>query len=205
MFEGYNMSDQPILRGGLTAYDGEATGLRVLLKFDDEWPSDAQMSTLAASGVVGFLVIGQMDIGVAPAAQAVRFIRFLRDARSRRLSVRWRGRVPLALCRSLSHLPAPTSIALSAAGDRKVEFSWRLGPDFLAIRDTRSVDDMARYIVEGEQMIAAFEWAHMSRRADLAPTNLHESLVALEEAGLILRLGDWLTVLPCRWRGPSVD
>ena len=166
------------------------------------WPSDAQLRRLAEARLPLIVVDGAPDLD--DAATTVGFARFLRDCGSRLIEVRWEASVASDLASALAHLAPPAGsdpVALAwRTGWHYGQFYWRAGPGFVVVKDARAGDDQARYVIEGEEMLAAFALLARVRHFEAIPAGLRASCEALTEAGLALRRGDWLTALPMALR-----
>lgn len=174
----------------------------------DEWPPDSQIEQLVEAGVRVIEVEGAVILGGETPGRTVRFIRFLRDATSRLVVVRWAGGVELAPDDlKLSHLGPPENLPAQPhlldqwrSGHRYAAFYWRQGPGFVLVKDTRPGRPVARYLIEGQLDMQAFHALHGARRRSTVPSELRDSVDALVAAGLAVQAGDWITLLPTRIR-----
>ena len=132
------------------------------------------------------------------------FIRFLREALSCLLTVDWSlaaaGPIDVA---AVCHLPPPT--AGPQAGQWRGEYGfghcfYRVGPGFIHVVDVRDADDAARFLLDDPATVEAFgQLAGAVMLSDLPPLAA-ELADQLDQARLLLRLGDWATLLPYRLR-----
>jgi len=141
----------------------------------------------------------------------VRFIRFLREALSSALTVDWSLATPgPADVGAVCHLPPPAR-ADTAACDATSRYAdlwrdeygfghcyYRLGPGFIHVVDVRDEADAARFLLDEPAIVEAFALlAGAVKLTDLTPLAA-ELAGQLAEAGLLLRVGDWATLLPSR-------
>jgi hypothetical protein len=153
---------------------------------------------------------GSVSFG-ADAEFDVRFIRFLREALSSAIAVDWSLATPgPADVGAVCHLPPPAR-ADTAAGAATSRYAdqwrdeygfghcyYRLGPGFIHIIDVRDEADAARFLLDEPAIVEAFALlAGAVKLTDLSPLAA-ELAGQLAEAGLLLQLGDWATLLPSR-------
>lgn len=145
----------------------------------------------------------------------VRFFRFLREALSSLLGVEWSLATPGPVdVGGICHLPPPGSgvagPAIMYADQWRQGYGfghccYRLGPGFVSIVDVREEDNAARFMLDDPAVVEAFLiLADAVRLPDLPPLAA-ELAGQLAEAGLLLQLGDWATLLPhrlARWPVP---
>jgi hypothetical protein len=75
---------------------------------------------------------------------------------------------------------------------------YRVGPGFIHLVDVRDADDAARLLLDDPATVEAFsQLAGVVRLSELPPLAA-ELADQLDRARLLLRLGDWATILP--WR-----
>ncbi|HEY1919388.1 MAG TPA: DUF5825 family protein [Streptosporangiaceae bacterium] len=143
----------------------------------------------------------------------IRLVRFLRESASDLLRPRWRLAEPPAVDVSfLVHLPPPLAPPAQASGPAAdYARAWRagygfghcyyrLGPDFVSIVDVRDPDRAARFVLDGPAPAEAFSQLACAAFLPAAPALTVELAGQLEEAGLLVRRGDWATLLPFRLR-----
>ena len=133
----------------------------------------------------------------------IRFAWLLREAISVGLQVDWTatGRLSWATP-SIRHLPPPRS----GEDEWALAFAfgycyYRLGPDFVIIRDTRmGAGRGARYLLDDQESVAA--WPELEGVLHLPDSSDggRRLLDVLTSENLALVAGDWATVLPFRMR-----
>jgi hypothetical protein len=144
----------------------------------------------------------------------VRFFRFLREALSSLLGVEWSLATPGPVdVGGICHLPPPSpspSPGAGVAGAATVyadqwrqgygfgHCCYRLGPGFVSIVDVREEDNAARFLLDDPAVVEAFLILADAVRLPGLPPLATELAGQLAEAGLLLRLGDWATLLPHR-------
>jgi hypothetical protein len=140
----------------------------------------------------------------------VRFVRLLRESLSATVRVEWTaesiGSFPAAL---VSHLPPP-SAGVALRGENGIQWRdgyrfgrcyYRIGPEFVLIKDMRQGDDRgARYRLDGAEVMGAFPGLEQALYLPAAPAPVRELFELLTGEELVLRRGDWGTVLPFRMR-----
>lgn len=179
-----------------------ADGVEIRLHLDGglsaRWPAEADVAVLLARGVTGVRVGWEVDLG-RDAERTVRFVAFLRDAFAQGLPVEWSGSAPDELADALVHLPAPAgdSDALERWRERHRFglFYWRLGPDFVTVKDVRPSVESARFTIDDAPMLAAFAAAAEPGRGPRS-----QPLADLVAEGIVLELDGWRTLLPYRMR-----
>jgi uncharacterized protein DUF5825 len=152
-------------------------------------------------------VAGTCSLSVAAPRTALALVRLLREASSLGVPVTWRGRIVDGIdARLLVHLPPPEAVPGEPVDPAMVEWReryrpglcyYRLGPGFVFIKDVRTTSASARYKIETVDELRTLE--AVAEVASLAPPT-QALLRDLEEEGLVLRLGDWATLLPHRMR-----
>jgi Family of unknown function (DUF5825) len=140
---------------------------------------------------VSFGADAEFDVG---------FIRFLREALSCLLTVEWTmaaaGSLDLG---ALYHLPPP-----AAGADRwRREYGfghcfYRVGPGFIHVVDVREADDAARFLLDDQATVEAFGLLTGAVQLSGLPPLAAELADQLDQARLLLRIGDWATLLPYR-------
>jgi hypothetical protein len=143
-------------------------------------------------------------------------IRLIREAAADGVAVIWNGSVGDGISpRLLVHLPPPHGEGSESDAPDTAEWRrryrpglcyYRLGPDFVFIKDVRTPSDSGRFRLEG--VVDAFR----SLEAVVDVTNLDSStrrlVVDLEAEHLVLRIGDLATLLPNRmrrWPVPALE
>ena len=143
-------------------------------------------------------------------------LRVLREAEALGVPVRWRGTIGAGIdAASLVHLPPPecsNDEATDAIADewrrqhRPGLCYYRIGPDFVFIKDIRVPSTGARFRLDG--VVARFR--ALESVVDVADLDADTAglLVDLEAEQLVLRLGPYATLLPNRmrrWPVPALD
>jgi uncharacterized protein DUF5825 len=132
----------------------------------------------------------------------VSFIRFLREALSCLLTVEWSiaeaGPLDVA---AVCHLPPPAAGPLADQWRGEYGFGhcfYRVGPGFIHVVDVRDADEAARFLLDDPATVEAFgQLAGVVRPSELPPLAA-ELADQLDQARLLMRLGDWATILPYR-------
>lgn len=168
---------------------------------------DALSADLAAFALRTVTVTEPVDLSVSM-DECLRLLRVLRDATSHAVRVSWTLSGPPNLPpRTHTHLIPPRS-GTGEAAHRYAEswasayrygaFYYRLGPDFVAIKDVRDDADAARMVIdEGSETFLAL--AEAATRAEVEHVDA-EVLETAAEAGLLLYTDDRMLVLPYRMR-----
>jgi len=169
------------------------------------WPAERQIARLAARGIVEVQVPWEVEISAEQPEQSIQFLRFLRDCTAHRVNVKWRGKVSdPARSQSFHHLLPPSvegtpPEAVQAWGKNHAygQLYWRLGPNFLTIKDMRAGRE-ARFTLDDGPLRDVFTklqvpqpWAAL--KDDPVSQEVVESLM---EEDLVVRLGDWVVALP---------
>lgn len=175
---------------------------------DHQWPPDRQIADLVHAGIRVIELEGAVTFAGTPEGAIVRFVRFLRDATSRLVVVRWSPEglfLPDEF--GISHLCPPNQSAREPQAltqwrrnHRYGAFFWRQGPGFVLVKDTRPGRPVASYLIEGELDMQAFHALQTARRRSSLPMPLREPVDALIEMGLAVHHADWVTLLPTRIR-----
>jgi hypothetical protein len=143
-------------------------------------------------------------------------VRLLREAASDGVPVVWQGGIDHGIdARLLVHLPPPEPAAREESDAALAEWRqryrpglcyYRLGPDFVFIKDVRRPGAAARFRLDG--VVDAFRSLEaLVDVATLDPVTLGV-LEDLENEGLVLRLGGVATLLPNRmrrWPVPALE
>ena len=159
------------------------------------WPSDADLAQMKSTGIFDLVANGEIRIESAAAEASLSFLRFLRDASSRLLHVRWQGSFD-AWSETFTYLAAPGVDAWD--GRHYGTYYWRQGPDFVLVTDRR-YGQYHQFELDGEQRRLFLRLMEVTRLLDLTPA---DRVIAanLTELGLVLRLSDYLLTLPTRMR-----
>jgi len=154
-------------------------------------------------------IAGIQLIGALEARASVNLIRFLRDAASWDLRVRWVAQFDAAVDPlALAHLEPPTRVAGRPTeavsrwrnAHRYGLFYWRRGPDFVLIKDVRDAEKPVYLVIDDPPVLEAFTTLVDPCRLSMMPKVLQEAAEELLAERLILRLEDWAVVLPMRVR-----
>lgn len=146
-------------------------------------------------------------LGPSTSEQTVEFVAWLRDEQSDSVPVKWRAEIRGGLDTTLlHHLTPPEDAGADDAvrrwreAHRPAMCYYRLGPGFIQVKDTRRTEDAARFLLDDPVTVAAFLGCLRPKR--LIELALSERAVAesLAAERLLLRLGEWVTVLPSRMR-----
>ncbi|SCL23849.1 hypothetical protein GA0074692_1659 [Micromonospora pallida] len=148
-----------------------------------------------------------LHFGRSP-AEDLELLRYLRDVTSHAVRLRWRlAGLPCFPLHTHVHLVAPSGgvdadsaahATAWTAGYRYGSFFYRRGPGFVSIKDVRPESEDARLTIdEGADHFLAM--AEARTLAELAP-DAQDLVDTVAEAGLLLRAGQRLLVLPYRLR-----
>ena len=146
-------------------------------------------------------------LGPSTSERTVEFIAWLRDEQSETVQVAWHATIEAGLDTTLLHhltppadLGADDAVRRWRAAYRPALCYYRLGPGFVQVKDTRRSDDAARFVLDDTVTVTVFNrclrptrWVDLSREECAA-------VEALEAERLLLRVGEWVTVLPSRMR-----
>ena len=152
--------------------------------------------------------------GTANAEFEVRFIRFLREALSCLLTVKWSLRLAGSIdVGAVCHLPPPTAGGVAGVAGRpadqppadqwRAEYGfghcfYRVGPGFIHVVDVRDADDAARFLLDDPATVEAFSLLADAVQLSALPPLAKELADQLDDARLLFRIGDWATLLPYR-------
>jgi hypothetical protein len=179
-----------------------------ILEFDDPEASlDADVGAALGSEVRRVRVAGVSPLSPASPRASLALLRLLREAASVGVPVNWRGPIVGGIEVSLLvHLSPPDAPDGDGVDPMQVEWQqrhrpglcyYRLGPNFVFVKDVRRTGASARYTIETVEEFRALE--AVVEVASLEPRT-REVLSDLEGEGLVLRLGGWATLLPHRMR-----
>lgn len=161
-------------------------------------------AALVAGGVE--TVVVAEPVSLADDEFCVRFVRLLRESISVLLRIQWSldGPVPVDPV-TLYHLQPP----VTQAGDGEKAWQhgygfglcfYRIGPGFLLLKDTRDLSAGARYRLDDERAVTSFPALEDAVFLPDAPPDVRELSALLEAERLVVRRGDWATLLPFRMR-----
>ncbi|WP_224367102.1 RiPP maturation radical SAM C-methyltransferase [Hyalangium versicolor] len=191
-------------RGGNSAVAVQLTG-----ELSAQWPSSQQLGQFAAQGLVEIRVPWEMEIGAQHPEESIHFVRFLRDCTSHRVRVQWKGQTANTLKpRTLLHLEPPVlpenapeeALRTWDAEHSYGRFFWRLGQNFLTIKDMRQPRDASRFTLERGPVYELFTQLQAPHRLQDLSGHDREALDALLEEDLVLQLDDWFVALPYQIR-----
>jgi hypothetical protein len=135
----------------------------------------------------------------------LRFLHLLREAMSVILRVDWSTEAPAPFELSMvAHLQPPRSGApFSREWSLQHRFGlcyYRLGPGFVLLRDTRDAEDGARYRLEHPEAVVSWSELEPVRRLSGLSASTRGLYDLLTGEDMVLRCGEWVTVLPYRLR-----
>ena len=137
-----------------------------------------------------------------------RFLRLLREAMSMTMAVDWSAGSPVPFdVRMVHHLLPPRRRDGDDADDAD---GWRaryrfglcffqVGPGFVLLKDTREGGG-ARYRIDDPKAVSAWRELGSVRHLPDAPAEVRELCELLADEELIIRCGQWATLLPFRLR-----
>jgi len=132
----------------------------------------------------------------------VRFVRLLREAISAGLRVDWTAEAVPFDEADVQHLPPPRQGPAPRwrEGFRYGQCYYRRGPGFVLLKDTRDLATGARFRLDEPPVVAAFWELTGAVHVPDASDGALELAGLLEPERMVLRRGDWLTLLPFRIR-----
>jgi hypothetical protein len=133
----------------------------------------------------------------------LRFLHLLREAMSVILRVDWSTAAPVPFELSMvAHLQPPR--AQSGDGWRnRHRFGlcyYRIGPGFVLLRDTRDAANGARYRLDDAEAVLSLPELETVRRLPELSADARELYQLLAGEDMVMRCGEWVTVLPYRLR-----
>jgi hypothetical protein len=145
-------------------------------------------------------------LGPSTSEQTAGFVAWLRDEQAGAVQVTWHAAIEAGLDTTLLHHltppagPEDDAVRLWRAEHRPALCYYRFGPGFIQIKDTRRPEDAARFLLDEPAPVAVFtRCLQPTRFTDLAPDERAAAEILTAER-LLLRLGEWVTVLPSRMR-----
>jgi Family of unknown function (DUF5825) len=183
---------------------------------EQEGALDLDVGAAVRGGARGVRVTEQCRLSPGAPRAALAMVRLLREAGSYGVPVSWTGEIDGEIdARLLVHLAPPELSAGNRADAALTEWRerhqpglcyYRLGPDFVFIKDVRRADASARFRLDG--VVAAFHL--LEAVVDMAALDPAAQGIAndLESEGLFLRLGGMGTLLPTRmrrWPVPALE
>lgn len=178
-------------------------------RFGHSWLQDEEIQALVNSGTRTLSLAGTQAIGDGDAKGALELLRFLRDAGSWGLQVRWTLRLGATVeALSLAHLEPPTdaegvspgTLARWRAGHRYGLCYYRRGPDFILVKDVRDSERPAYFVLDEDPLVEAFTTLLTPQRVTALQPELLDALSELRAERLVLQLDEWAVVLPSRVR-----
>ena len=166
--------------------------------------ADVELDAAVARGANAVRIEGRCRLSPDAPLETLGVVRVLREATANGLPVSWHADVDARIDVSvLFHLPPPESAIDEAPltawrlRHRPGLCYYRLGPDFVAIKDVRCADAAARFRLREVAQFRALEPIVRVESLDAPARALVEDL---ERERLILRLGGLATLLPSRMR-----
>jgi Family of unknown function (DUF5825) len=189
--------------------DRNGTGDAAVLEFDQPESSlNVSITGAVQRGVRAVRLAGTWCLSAAAPRPSLALVRLLREAASDGVPITWEGSIGEGVGGDLLvHLPPPASTP-GQDGDaglaqwreryRPGLCYYRLGPEFVLVKDVRRQDSSARYRLEG--VVDAFRTLEaVVEVASLDPAT-RGVLDDLDAEGLLLRLAGLATLLPYRMR-----
>jgi hypothetical protein len=166
--------------------------------------ADVDLDAALAPGRTVVRIAGRCRLSPDAAFETLGVVRLLREATANGLPVSWHADVDGRFDVSpLFHLPPPETATDEASLDawrlrhRPGLCYYRVGPDFVSIKDVRCADAAARFRLGAVAEFRALEPIVRVESLDAAAGALLEDL---ERERLVLRLGGFATLLPSRMR-----
>jgi hypothetical protein len=175
-----------------------------LLEIDAEAPPASLLSqaSIASHCTRGLrkVVVHRTLFGPAPGDAAAAWFRVLRDLASCAVQVDWRCSLDCVIAlEALSHLPPPATGSPHPGGEKTARFGsfyWRSGPGFVSVRDSRR-SGVRLFVLDDPASRDTFVKAVDSVAADSIDACTRQPL---EDEGLVINIGGWLTAVPYRMR-----
>lgn len=176
--------------------------------FDDVPPSIHQLEQFCVEGIVEARISGALELPESSlnSRRFLAWIECLRDMTACALPVRWHGASNLnQLSSQLRHISPPICNELDGFASwhethRFGIFFWRSGPKFAMIVDRRSQENANEYILDTPDYLDVFGAAQSVVSRESLIEISHESLVDMEQEGIILSIEGWSLALPIRMR-----
>lgn len=177
--------------------------------FGHSWLPDEEIHALVNSGTRTLSLAGTQVIGEDDAEASLELLRFLRDAASWGLRVRWSLRLGATVeAPSLAHLEPPMdadgvppgTFARWRGGHRYGLCYYRQGPDFILVKDVRDSERPAYFVLDDVPLVEAFTTLLTPGRVEAMRPELRDAVDELRAERLILQLDEWAVVLPSRVR-----
>jgi hypothetical protein len=179
-----------------------------VVEFEDPEESLAvDLTATLGAGARVVRVAGTSSLSRTAPRSSLALVRLLREASSLGLPVTWRGRIGDGIdVGRLVHLSPPEAVDGAPVDPTVVEWReryrpglcyYRLGPSFVFVKDVRQAGASARYKIETVDEFRALEAVVEVGSLD---QRTRELFADLDGEGLVLRLGDWATLLPHRMR-----
>jgi Family of unknown function (DUF5825) len=204
-------------RRGSRLPTGDRTGVQsgAVLELDEPGASlDLDVAAAVRGGVRAVRLRGTCRLAANEPRATLALIRLLRDAASHGVPVTWQARDAVGLDAGLlAHLPPPEPSA--DTGEDLAQWRqrhqpglcyYRVGPDFVLVKDARRDSAPVRLRLEG----VVDEFRRLEDVVDVHGLDAAAAgvLEDLEREALALRLGDLATLLPSRmrrWPVPALD
>jgi hypothetical protein len=201
-----------LMSGGRTA-----APVAAVLEVDGSEPSlDLDVAAGVRAGARALRFLGPVRLSADEPCATLAAVRLMREAAADGVAVIWNGSVGDGITpRLLVHLPPPQPAGSESDTADTAEWRrryrpglcyYRLGPDFVFIKDVRTPEDSGRFRLDG--VVDAFR----SLEAVVDVTNLDSPTRGLvddlEAEHLVLRFGDLATLLPNRmrrWPVPALE
>jgi hypothetical protein len=176
---------------------------------------DPDLDAATRIAIRTIVVRGVHHLSGADAFDSIAMVRLLRRAMSYGLNVLWDGSLDPAIdVETLVHLPPPTPggndlvVTRWCATFRAGLCYYRVGPDFVFVKDVRDGGKAARFRLDHPGVLEQFRTLESVVTVSDLDGETRELLDALIEERLALRLGELATLLPYRmrrWPVPAID
>jgi Family of unknown function (DUF5825) len=189
--------------------DRGSTGSAAVLEFDQPESSlNVSIAGAVQRGVRAVRVAGTWCLSTAAPRASLALVRLLREAASDGVPINWEGWIGEGVDGDLLvHLPPPVSMpgqdgeaGLARWRERYQPglCYYRIGPEFVLVKDVRRPGASARYRLEG--VVDAFRTLEAVVEVASLDAVTRGVLDDLDREGLLLRLGGLATLLPYRMR-----